>query len=385
MTARLTKFLAAARRVGASGGGSLEQVSGDDAPPLSPADARDMVRAEADYIARMTGEAPDAEALDRAAIDAAEATRRVQADGAAASLDEAQLSSLEAVIQTNGSRPVAFVVDDFIDARQPSLAKSAYLASLSAREGAVRAVCAAVARVDDPSAQLGYQGTATVIGDDLVLTNRHVLRAISERGALKPGIFIDFHQEVGRPRTDKRFAVLGAPFVGAEGAAQFLQTNGLNFDGLDAAILKVDVSGGRKLPPAITAPDGGAARTVMQASRGREIYLVGYPGDTSRLKKPGLFQSIFQSVKSFKRLAPGAITEAAGSDPNDPRGWVIAHDASTLGGNSGSLLVDLDSDGDAALGLHFAGIEEVENWAYALEAIGSFGPFALKPWQAARP
>jgi hypothetical protein len=38
-----------------------------------------------------------------------------------------------------------------------------------------------------------------------------------------------------------------------------------------------------------------------------------------------------------------------------------------LGGNSGSAVVDLDADGRALLGLHFAGMHARHNWAHALE------------------
>ena len=60
---------------------------------------------------------------------------------------------------------------------------------------------------------------------------------------------------------------------------------------------------------------------------------------------------------------------APGEVANDPREWILTHDASTLGGNSGSALIDFDADGRTALGLHFAGRHERQNWAHALERI----------------
>jgi len=59
-------------------------------------------------------------------------------------------------------------------------------------------------------------------------------------------------------------------------------------------------------------------------------------------------------VKSIKQLAPGAIMQAPGTVDDDHRGWVMTHDASTLGGNSGSALVDLDASGRTVLGLEGA-------------------------------
>ena len=84
---------------------------------------------------------------------------------------------------------------------------------------------------------------------------------------------------------------------------------------------------------------------------------------------PDLFAKLFAGVKSFKRLAPGVIMTAPGETPCDPRDWILTHDASTLGGNSGSALADLDANGQTLLGLHFAGQHARQNWAYALERI----------------
>jgi V8-like Glu-specific endopeptidase len=44
---------------------------------------------------------------------------------------------------------------------------------------------------------------------------------------------------------------------------------------------------------------------------------------------------------------------------------VFSHDASTLGGNSGSCVVDLSQDGLRVLGLHFGGAARAQNWAHA--------------------
>ena len=104
------------------------------------------------------------------------------------------------------------------------------------------------------------------------------------------------------------------------------------------------------------------------ASTGRNVYLVGYPGN-EQSTTPDLFATIFAGVKSFKRLAPGRIMAAPGEVPDDPRGWILTHDASTLGGNSGSALIDFDADGQTVLGLHFAGYHERQNWAHGLEKI----------------
>jgi V8-like Glu-specific endopeptidase len=54
---------------------------------------------------------------------------------------------------------------------------------------------------------------------------------------------------------------------------------------------------------------------------------------------------------------------------------VFSHDASTLGGNSGSAVVDLGSNGGSVIGLHFGGMSREQNWAHAVAKIQE----ALKP------
>jgi V8-like Glu-specific endopeptidase len=55
-----------------------------------------------------------------------------------------------------------------------------------------------------------------------------------------------------------------------------------------------------------------------------------------------------------------------GSLPGDKRRWVFGHDATTLGGNSGSPALAWT---DSAFGLHFAGRSIDTNCAHAVSAI----------------
>jgi endonuclease G len=69
--------------------------------------------------------------------------------------------------------------------------------------------------------------------------------------------------------------------------------------------------------------------------------------------------SIFGEVYDTKRLAPGQVT---GVQPG-----ILLHDCSTLGGNSGSVLLDLTSG--EAVGLHFAGRFLEANYAVAAAVV----------------
>jgi glutamyl endopeptidase len=355
----------------------LEAAGGREVGVPDKQELLDRLRLEIDYVERKAGVKVDRKDIEKLVGQADEGLRRLLGEGADAQLDGDAISGLEAVVRTDGSRPVLFVEDDFIDVKAPSI--GSYKAGLSRIEDAVRRVCQAVGRVDDPSASLGYQGTAWVVAEGLVATNYHVLRAIAPggvrrdgkfEGELKPGVAVHFGHEVGGRRPERRFPISRVVSVGREGAAKYAQPGGsLNFDGLDLAILELERVPGRSFPAPNRIARGDDPRTRGGlASTGRGVYVIGYPGN-EHSTTPDMFAKLFDGVKSFKRLAPGRITAAAGDLADDPRAWILAHDASTLGGNSGSALADYDQDGQTLLGLHFAGQHARQNWAHALERI----------------
>jgi S1-C subfamily serine protease len=334
---------------------------------------KDQISAEAAYIARVLKQQPDKDALADLAMNAREGLDRLDADGEDADLSDDHLMGLEAVIRSDGTRPAFFVKGDFIDTAQPSVQASDWQFQLNAVQANVMRLCRATGRVDDPSQlSLGYQGTAFLVGPGLVMTNRHVLRAITKErnadtGTLKDNIVIDFARELGPPRTDRRFPVKSILFRGLGGKGQWLQENGLNFDTLDIAILEIDAAAGT-LPEPLPFRFGEA---VKYAVRGRKTCVVGFPGATAGLTTD-VFDRVFSGIKAFKRLAPGEILEAAGEGKveRDPRNWIMTHDASTLGGNSGSPILDLESGLSPLLGIHFGGMPDRRNWAHAFERLG---------------
>ncbi|WP_033341833.1 trypsin-like serine peptidase [Catenuloplanes japonicus] len=350
-----------------------------NAAPAARTELIERLEAEVAYVESKTGVTADPALVKELFAQAGTALDKLLGEGESATLTEAEVSGLEAVVVTDGSRPVLFVEDDFVDLLAPGIGD--YAAPISRLSEEIRGVCRSVGRVDDPAAApLGYQGTAWVVGEGLVATNFHVLQAIAPRGTradgqftgrLNPGVAVHFGHEVGRPWPERRFPIRRVVSVGREGAPERVHPTlgGLNFDGLDLAILELEPVPGRPFPPPLPVARGDDPVTRGGlATAGRGVYLVGYPGN-ERSTTRELFTGIFAGVKSYKRLAPGRITVAAGDLTDDPRGWILAHDVSTLGGNSGSAVVDLDADGRSVLGLHFAGQPERQNWAHATERI----------------
>jgi len=355
----------------------LESVGrGSNADGALRGELRERLEAEIAYTERVTGIVADPEVRLEALALADRGVRRLLTDGPATDLDADTRAGLEAVVRTNGSRPVLFVQDDFVDLTSPSIGN--YAATFGPLRDAVTQVCRSVGRVDDPTGSLGYWGTAWMIGDGLVATNYHVLQHIAPGGArigdrfdgrLTTGVAVHFGHEAGNTLPQRRFPIRRVVSVGREGDPQFRipGTRDLNFDGLDLAVLELEPVAGRPFPPPLPVARGDDPRTLgALASQGRGVYLVGYPGEGTTRE---LFVELFHGVKSFKRLAPGEIMQAPGTVDDDHRGWIVTHDASTLGGNSGSALVDLDGSGRTVLGLHFAGHHERRNWAHATERI----------------
>ncbi len=193
-----------------------------------------------------------------------------------------------------------------------------------------------------------YVGTGWLVEKDTIVTNRHVAREFGQRGRDRfmfkkedgspSGVSIDFLEEVGRPER------LSFPIV------EILHIE--DDDGPDFALLRVGESRGQALAPPIPL-------SVSPPHAAQQVAVIGYPARDSRAPDEQLVQSIFGDVFDKKRLAPGQVTEAKTD--------VLLHDCSTLGGNSGSVVLDLGTG--HAVGLHFAGRFLETNYAVPMTVV----------------
>jgi hypothetical protein len=91
-----------------------------------------------------------------------------------------------------------------------------------------------------------------------------------------------------------------------------------------------------------------------------DLYAVGYPWlDNEDLTPPAVIDSIFGGIFQVKRLQPGRFKE-----PFYDGHFAFSHDCSTLGGNSGSCIVDLNVN--RVIGIHYKGRYRQNNYALAL-------------------
>ena len=189
--------------------------------------------------------------------------------------------------------------------------------------------------------RLPYAGTGFLVGPNLLLTNRHVAALFTSglgtqsRLAITFPAQVDLNQEAGAvkpiPLTVNRALLLHPHW--------------------DAALLQV---GG--VPPGIK-----PLRLVADAPRpNRAIAVIGYPGFDPR-NNPEVQREVFRNLFEKKRLQPGYLSGMRVISSFGHPVEAITHDASTLGGNSGSAI--LDAETGHVLGLHFAGVYLDANFA----------------------
>jgi S1-C subfamily serine protease len=99
------------------------------------------------------------------------------------------------------------------------------------------------------------------------------------------------------------------------------------------------------------------ASTFPNPTPGRKLFVVGYPAWDGRRNDPAVMMNIFSNVFNIKRLQPGELRQVFDQG-------ILHHDCSTLGGNSGSCVVDLETG--QVIGLHFGGRFLEVNQAVAL-------------------
>ena len=187
-----------------------------------------------------------------------------------------------------------------------------------------------------------YVGTAWIISERVAVTNRHVAMifaakkgagfVISKSPLGQIEARIDFREEQGISSAAE-FPIDKVLFISEPGD-----------ENPDVAL--VQMAKGARLPDPIQLAKG-------PAKKGTSIVVIGYPANDPR-NPAAAVSDIFGRIFEVKRLSPGLVMDAG-------KGFIFSHDASTLGGNSGSLVFDFESN--EAVGLHFGGSFRQSNFA----------------------
>lgn len=252
-------------------------------------------------------------------------------------------AAAESIIKTFG-RPVFVIADNKVTENFSGPDSDIWKARILDARDRIDAAVPAVGRIEvNNHPDYSWVGTGWLIDTDIVVTNRHVAvefgRRDNARFVFRSGLNsapmasrIDFLEEFERTAAAE-FALYEILWIAPT-------------DGPDVAFLRA------------ARPHGQAplAKPIALASeiRGDDfVATVGYPARDSRVPDQALVKKLFGDVYDKKRLAPGAIL-AAGTNE-------LEHDCSTLGGNSGSVVLSLRTG--EAVALHFAGLFKEANYA----------------------
>jgi DNA/RNA endonuclease G (NUC1) len=207
----------------------------------------------------------------------------------------------------------------------------------------IRDALPSVGRIELPgNPAYPFGGTGFVVGAGLIMTNRHVAAIFAEGLGVKGVRFqtgaragVDFLQERdgGSDYIEVRSIVMVHPYW-------------------DMAILKVEGLDPRHRPLQLAKGDPNLAFD-------REVAVIGYPAFDPR-NAVDVQTRLFGGRYNIKRLQPGRFGRRATVTSFGKPVSAATHDSSTLGGNSGSAILD-PADG-RVLGLHFGGQYLVSNY-----------------------
>lgn len=249
-------------------------------------------------------------------------------------LDPREQFALEAII-IPGERPAVNIgADGAFTVAMPMFAAFSTDARLRA---AIQGALPSIGRIEVTGYPgLPFGGTGFVVGPGLLMTNRHVAElfaaGLGSHGlAFKPGMAagVDFHREQATLESHPlkiACVVMIHPYW-------------------DMALLRVEGLEGHA-PLIISAEP-------PESLLDRAVAVVGYPAFDPR-NAPDVQNTVFRGIYNVKRLLPGkvGVRRSIASFGNDV--LALTHDASTLGGNSGSAMFDPNTA--SVLGLHFAGL-----------------------------
>jgi len=270
-------------------------------------------------------------------------------------------ASLESIVRTDGSRPSFMIRGGAVDPTSSPV--GTWKSTLDTSKELLDKAIKCVGRIDAAGAEQGFEGTGFLIQKDLIMTNRHVLQVVADKHSsgewkFKDGVAIDFgHEFRGTDkfprRTFKSVAFAAKNEIDLEGP--------INHSNLDLVLIELTPSTG----PTADLPVPLAVNVEPDwAGLGQTIYTIGYPGRPPFGSNPTqLLDQLFKSTFGCKRLAPGLVIKS--EVVTAP--WTAAHDATTLGGNSGSVVLMIGQEQISA-GLHYGGrsVDPRENWAHIL-------------------
>lgn len=255
----------------------------------------------------------------------------------------------EAIVLTQG-RPVLDIKNNQVVIDIQEIQSQVWKDRLKNAIALFRPIIPAVGRIEVanfPGAE--WLGTGWLVRDNIVVTNRHVASAFAERQG---------EQFRFVPDIDGNPTKVSIDFI-----EEFAAGSSLNFplfkivhieksSGPDIAFLRIEPVSGQDLPAPIPIES-------TSISSGEQVAVIGYPARDPFFPDPATMDRIFGARYDKKRLAPGLVQEVTSNR--------LFHDCTTLGGNSGSVIVSIKSG--KAVALHFAGTMFSKNHAVPISIV----------------
>lgn len=268
------------------------------------------------------------------------AVTKLNDEGEGADLTGEELIGLEAIVHIE-ARPAILIQDGHF------FPPPADWQFLEGERDQIELTFKSVGRIE-LSGHTGYDwvGTGFLVAENVIMTNRHVAEIFSKRGCFGRWEFepemtasIDYVEELG-----------------SLASAEFALTSIIGIHStFDMALFTAEPisSTGVSLPQPLE-----VLSRPPSVLAGQTVYCVGYPAWDGRRNDPEVMRKIFSNIFNVKRFQPGKVISFSGAKK------ILMHDCSTLGGNSGSCVVDLETN--QVIGLHFGGRYLQGNSAVAL-------------------
>jgi endonuclease G len=265
--------------------------------------------------------------------------------------DTKGLTATEAIILLRG-RPVLLVQRDTWQAPR-SLEIVKWLGSPDDNSNTLRKCLPSVGRIEIISDDdQDYLGTGWMLSEDILITNRHVAEAFGTQRGSGFGFKNWPDGDAMRVRVDfkREYQQADLAQVGVRNVL-YIAPAGDIFP--DMALVRLERGGGR-MPEPIELDEAPLAFNPGDPNDRPPLAVVGYPAEDIRNDAMASRQ-IFDGIYRVKRLSPGRVMSVT------PNGRLLEHDCTTLGGNSGSPIINLATG--RVCGLHYAGTYRSRNFA----------------------
>ena len=298
----------------------------------------------------------------RERVEAEHAARAPQLEMVGDAVERPPIDEMVFETIVSEERPVLFVQDDWVNKDEVTiigLEAQDLVDDLLKRRATFSPLMPLVGRIDVTNFPgIEYVGTGWFVAPDVVVTNRHVATLIARwdgrqyafsRGVagrtIVPTLSTAHEFDDLAPDASRSFPVEEVLYIEPD--------TGDN----DIAFIRVK----RRT--------NGAKQDVVKiaqrnAAEGARVLVVGYPARASRDVIPDqqMMKNLYRDRFDVKRAAPGLV-QASAAGP-------MKHDCTTLGGNSGSVVFDMDSG--AAVGLHFAGLYQESNFGVPASVLSDY-------------